>query len=179
MGKESRAASGVPLKLKPVQDGCCIWFDITLGAVRPETFACDNVGEAVAVQIGESKSVWLGESDTVFGLFGAISHKRVFFKGDLALFRLLFEPGETPAMGIERSDNVVATITIDIVSKHLGAPFVPELKLVANPFSARSSGLFVPAFVQEKVETAIAIQVANPGAVIELLPSALVGDRME
>src|SRR6266487_3995247 len=100
--------------------------------MRPKAFADDDVLQAVAVEIGEGEGVWLSEGHAVFRLLGSVAHEDVFLKADTAVIVHLLEPRQAPAVGVERSNDVVASVAIDIVGEHLRTTFFSELELVPD-----------------------------------------------
>ena len=55
----------------------------------------------------------LSESSAEFGDFSSVAHDLVLYKTDDSVFiNSLFEPGQTPAMGIERRDYVLFSVIV-------------------------------------------------------------------
>src|SRR5438093_13650376 len=101
--------------------------------MRPKPFADDDVLQAISVQIGQGKGVRLRKTDAVFCFLGARAHQGMFLKRNLPIFAHLLEPRETPAMRIKGDDDVVLSVTVDVVGEHLRAAFSAEAKAMFDP----------------------------------------------
>src|SRR5688572_18010195 len=103
----------------------------------------------------------------------------MLFEGDLPVRNDLLEPCEAPTVRVDRRDDVVATVAVNVVSEHLRTTLVAELEFVTNPFGVAIGRLFVPAFVEKEIEAPVAIHIAKTGAMIELLQFSFVADPFE
>ena len=84
------------------------------------TFAGDKVLHAVAIHVHEVDGVQLTELDPVELLLGILTEDLVFLEGDFIALLDVLEPGETVAVGLDRSEDVIVAVVVKIVGIHLG-----------------------------------------------------------
>src|SRR5262245_42244118 len=115
--------------------------------MRPKPFASDNVEQTVSINVCERECVRLRKTNAIFRLLAPIDHQAMLLKCDLSFFADLLEPRQSPAMRIQRCDDVVVAIAIDVVSKHLRAAFAAEAKRMFDPDRFPVRRLLPPAIV--------------------------------
>ncbi len=131
----------------PVEDGRSRRIRIDVGVEMGEPpLACDKIRNTIAVDVGVSRAVDLRESNSARIFRGQVIHHHVFDERYLsASGSLLFKPGKPPSVGIERGDNVIETVTIDVEDGHYrpteDAPAITRKGLrVKFPFSGVNTG---------------------------------------
>ena len=110
-------------KLKPIKNSGCVWFKVAVRSMGPKAFASDNIFQSVPVHVGEGQSMRLGEFDPVF-IFGWVSvDYDMSEEGDFAVGFKLLEPSYAVTMCRKACDNIVKSITINIIGEHLRTTF--------------------------------------------------------
>src|SRR5436305_7591106 len=88
-------------------------------AVGPESFAGDDVLEAIAVHVDQRQRMQLREGNSVRIGFGTTVEDQVLFKVDLAIQFYLFIPGQAVTMCVEAGNDIVKAVSIDVIDQHL------------------------------------------------------------
>src|SRR4029078_8167576 len=124
--------------------------------MRPHAFPDDEILQAIAIEIGHRERVRLREADAELCLRAAVAHEFVFFERDLATRFHLLEPRESPAVRVERGDDVRESVTVYVIRKHLRAAFVLEKhERMRKPRRTAFGGLLPPAVFEQQVEPAL------------------------
>ena len=91
----------------------------------------------------------------------------------------LLEPSQTETMGSQTGDDIVESVSIDIVGIHL-RPTAAKRRIVMHPFriALQRGGLFIPAILLQEVKFSIAIHIADAHAMGEIAVVFIRGDRM-
>ena len=107
---------------EPVDHGGVVraWVSAVVGV---ESFAGDDVLDAVAIDIDAGHGVGLAEADSVGVSLGFVGHDAVLFKTDFSILFDLFIPRESVAVSVEGGDEIVIAIAIDVIGEHLGSSF--------------------------------------------------------
>src|SRR5688500_12322392 len=150
----------------------------------PETFSGDNIFEAVAVDIDQFDGMQLGEGEAVTVFGGVLVHEDMAF--DLwvsvgVFFFQLFEPAEAISMAGDTRDDVVESITVHVVGKHLRAAAGAENGGATRPdrIALDVLGLFPPCATFEKIDLAVGVHIADAQSVIEVAPRTFCADGSE
>src|ERR1051326_9052761 len=91
-------------------------------------------------------------------------------KANVPVFTHLLIPGEAIPMGLDRSDHVVETITIDVVDQHLGRR-IGEVERMLDPdgIISQRSRLFPPAVFFKDVDASVSVDIATANPMGEAL----------
>src|SRR5258705_5934761 len=101
---------GSPDQLEPIQHSGRPRFGIPGGAMRPETFAGNDVFATITVHVHQIDGMQLGELDPVLVLFGFLVHENIFLEPNLpigAAFLQLLVPSESVAWTGDAGDDIV------------------------------------------------------------------------
>src|SRR5438045_8979131 len=91
-------------------------------AVSPEPLAGHDVLQAVAIDINQVERVKLGKGDAVRVRFRLAIEDEMLLERDLAALLDLFVPGKSITVSIQARDDVIETVSIDIIHQHLRRP---------------------------------------------------------
>ena len=165
---------GTTDQLEPVEHRIGHRLGVARRAVRPETFAGDDVLQAVAIHVDEIDRMDLGELHAVAVLARLFVDEDVLGELDLAVFllRQLFIPGEAETMRRKAGDDVVPPVAVHIIGIHLRAAVgrgEGELVLLPNRISGQRRGLFPPTVFFQQVHLPVTVHITDAEAMGELM----------
>ena len=172
-GDESHLAALIPDGPEPVEHRRIIAPGI-FSAVGEIALAGDDIFDPVAVDVGEGDAVELAEYDAPGGIGWIPPHDEMSLEGDLAIRAgLLLEPDEAVGVRVQRGEDILVAIAVEIVGEHLGTSLGRgERESVSRP-RAVGPRLFPPGRFFQEVGAAVAVDVAEPEPVGEFPPGRI------
>ncbi len=138
-----------------------------VAVVGPEPLARDKVFDPVAVDIDKGQTMHLRQLKTCGIACRRLRENRVAEKQPVVAFASLFKPGQPPAVGVLNGDDILVTITVEVVGKHLCPAGLCELRVVKREHVSGFHWLLPPTVGFEDIGAAIAIDVADTQAMGE------------
>ena len=121
-----------PIELEPIHHRARIPHRTSV-VVRPVSLPRHNVFQSVAVHIVQSHRMELGEKDAVRTFFWLFTHDQMFDERRLVSLTCLLVPCQPESVRLQTGDDIVVTIAIDIISKHVAPPCPGKRKGMQRP----------------------------------------------
>src|SRR5687767_12181555 len=150
--------------------------------MRPEPFARDEVLQPITIDIAVRRAMQLRKDHAARIFRREVRHDRMLDERSRPVSRfLLLEPRQSQAMRLQRRDDVIETVTVNVVHRDLCAArtrsrpaskrrgmIFPRRTFAFRlwTFALRLYRLFPPPERIQKIHTAVAVDVADAHAVI-------------
>src|ERR1700722_9776701 len=161
---------GITYCLVPIEHWRTAWVGVDVCVeMRKVSLAHDEIRNAISIDVREGGSVQLREGNVACVFGGEIIHHHVLDKGDLSLrISLLFEPGQSSSMPVERCNHIIEAVAVHVIhghhaaTHHAAAVTSKDFWMIGPAFLIAAHWWLLPPSVgADNVHATIAVDVAH------------------